>query len=589
VSRIRTRSSPPPRRVLDIDAGGPVRHEHPTSIALPKETMHRPTVIRWSIVASCVLTLGMPLHAQRGERENVWADSIKYKYAGSPRLEALKAEAVREIDARAKLIQVMVDQVFSYGELGMQEVETSKYLTKILEDSGFTVTRGVAGMPTAFVAKWGSGKPVISLGSDIDDIPQAGQKPGVGYKDPIIAGAPGHGEGHNSGMPLNIAAALVVKHIMQRDKIPGTLVLWPGVAEEQMAGKAFLVRAGVFKDVDVTLFTHVGDRLAVGWGQSSSNALISAIFKFKGSSAHAAGAPWRGKSALDAVMLMGTSWEFHREHMELPQRSHYVIPDGGDQPNVVPSTASIWFYFRERDYERTRKMFDDARKMAEGAAMMTGTQIDTVMMIGSGWSGHFSRPIAELMYKNIQAVGTPTWTEADQTLAKGIQRELAQPDSGLSTKPGRLGGPVNEATRMGGGSDDIGDVSWNVPTITLNYPSNIPNLPGHNWANAISMATPIAHKGVVAGAKVQAMTILDILLQPQTVADAWDYFNNVQTKTVKYRSFFAPTDQPPIWLNENIMAKYRPEMRKYYYDPKKYPSYLEQLGITYPTVRKTVQ
>jgi aminobenzoyl-glutamate utilization protein B len=210
-------------------------------------------------------------------------------------------------------------------------------------------------------------------------------------------------------------------------------------------------------------------------------------------------------------------------------------------------------------------------------------------MIGSGWSGHFSRPIAELMYKNIQAVGTPTWTEADQTLAKGIQRELAQPDSGLSTKPGRLGGPVNEATRMGGGSDDIGDVSWNVPTITLNYPSNIPNLPGHNWANAISMATPIAHKGVVAGAKVQAMTILDILLQPQTVADAWDYFNNVQTKTVKYRSFFAPTDQPPIWLNENIMAKYRPEMRKYYYDPKKYPSYLEQLGITYPTVRKTVQ
>jgi aminobenzoyl-glutamate utilization protein B len=551
--------------------------------------MYRSTLFRCTVAASCLLTLAAPLHAQRGERDNVWADSIKYKYAGSPRLDALKAEAVKEIDARAKLIQVMVDQVFSYGELGMQEVETSRYLSKILEDSGFTVTRGVGGLPTAFVAKWGSGKPVISLGSDIDDIPQAGQKPGVGYKDPIIAGAPGHGEGHNSGMPLNIAAALVVKHIMQRDKIPGTLVLWPGVAEEQMAGKAFLVRAGVFKDVDVTLFTHVGDRLAVGWGQSSSNALISAIFKFKGSSAHAAGAPWRGKSALDAVMLMGTSWEFHREHMELPQRSHYVIPDGGDQPNVVPSTASIWFYFRERDYDRTRKMFDDAKKMAEGAAMMTGTQIDTVMMVGSGWSGHFSRPIAELMYRNIQAVGTPTWSEADQTLARGIQRELAQPDSGLSTKPGRLGGPVNEATRMGGGSDDIGDVSWNVPTITLNYPSNIPNLPGHNWANAISMATPIAHKGVVAGAKVQAMTMLDILLQPQTVADAWDYFNNVQTKTVKYRSFFAPTDQPPIWLNENIMAKYRPEMRKFYYDPKKYGSYLEQLGITYPTVRKTVQ
>jgi len=481
-----------------------------------------------------------------------------------------------------------VDQVFSYGELGMQEVETSRYLSKILEDSGFTVTRGVAGMPTAFVARWGSGKPVISLGSDIDDIPQAGQKPGVGYKDPIIEGAPGHGEGHNSGMPLNIAAALVVKDIMQREHIPGTLVLWPGVAEEQMAGKAFLVRDGVFKDVDVTLFTHVGNSLAVSWGQSSSNALISAIFKFKGQSAHAAGAPWRGRSALDAVMLMANGWEFHREHMELPQRSHYVIPDGGDQPNVVPSTASIWFYFRERDYDRTRKMFDDAKKMAEGAALMTNTQIDTIMMVGSGWSGHFSRPIAEAMYQNIKAVGTPTWDTKDQTLAKGIQRELGQPDSGLSTRPGRLGGPVNEATRMGGGSDDIGDVSWTVPTITLNYPSNIPGLPGHNWANAISMATPIAHKGVVAGAKVQAMTMLDILFTPKIVADAWDYFNNVQTKTVKYHSFFSPTDKPPIWLNADIMARYRPEMRKYYYDPTKYENYLQQLGITYPTVRQTV-
>jgi aminobenzoyl-glutamate utilization protein B len=482
------------------------------------------------------------------------------------------------------MIQVMVDQVFSYGELGFQEVETSKYLTGLLEENGFAVQRGVAGIPTAFVARWGSGKPVISLGSDIDDIPQAGQKPGVGYRDPIVADAPGHGEGHNSGMPLNIAAAIVVKKIMQREKIPGTLVLWPGVAEEQMAGKAFLVRAGVFKDVDVTLFTHVGQALEVSYGQSRNNALISAIFKFKGSSAHAAGAPWRGKSALDAVMMMAQGWEFRREHMELAQRSHYVIPDGGDQPNVVPSTASVWFYFRERDYERTLAMFNEAKKMAQGAAMLTGTQLDTVEMVGSGWSGHFSRPVAEAMYQNIQKVGMPTWDERDQTLAKGIQRELGVPDSGLTAKP-RLNGPILESQRTGGGSDDIGDVSWNVPTINLNYPSNIPNLPGHHWANAISMATPIAHKGVVAGAKVQAMTMLDILLEPKVVADAWDYFNNVQTKTVKYKPFFAPTDKPPIWLNADIMARYRPAMRKFYYDPKKFGSYLEQLGITYPTVR----
>jgi aminobenzoyl-glutamate utilization protein B len=287
-------------------------------------------------------------------------------------------------------------------------------------------------------------------------------------------------------------------------------------------------------------------------------------------------------------MLMATGWEYHREHMELATRSHYIIPDGGDQPNVVPSTASIWFYFRERDYDRTRKMFDDAKQMAQGATLMTGTQLDTVMMVGSGWSGHFSRPIAEAMYRNIVKVGTPVWDEKDQRLAKGIQRELAVADSGLSTQPGRLSGPLPESQRTGGGSDDIGDVSWTVPTITLNYPSNIPNLPGHNWANAISMATPIAHKGVVAGAKVQAMTMLDILLTPQVVADAWDYFRNVQTKTTTYHSFFAPTDKPATWLNATIMEKYRPEMRKYYYDPSKYGTYLEQLGITYPTVRAIV-
>jgi aminobenzoyl-glutamate utilization protein B len=161
---------------------------------------------------------------------------------------------------------------------------------------------------------------------------------------------------------VNIAAALVVKQIMEREKIPGTLVLWPGVAEEQLGTKAHLVRAGVFKDVDATIFTHVDNSLGVGWGTQGANALISAEFRFRGQTAHSAGAPWRGKSALDAVMLMAQAWEFKREHLELAQRSHYVIPDGGDQPNVVPQTASIWFYFRNLDYERTMPMFEAARK-----------------------------------------------------------------------------------------------------------------------------------------------------------------------------------------------------------------------------------
>jgi aminobenzoyl-glutamate utilization protein B len=523
-----------------------------------------------------------------GGRGGGWADSIKYKYPTTERLDKLKAEVSTMIDGQAKQIQVMVDKVFSFAEPGFQEFETSKYLTGILEKEGFRITRGYAGMPTAFVARWGSGRPVITLGSDIDDIPQASNKPGVGYHDPIVDGAPGHGEGHNSGMPLNVAAAIAVKKLMERERLPGTLVLWPGVAEELMSGKAWLVREGLFKDTDVTLFTHVGNDLGVSWGQSGSNALISAIFKFKGSSAHSAGAPWRGKSALDAVMLMGQSWEFKREHLDLPQRSHYIILDGGDQPNVVPSTASIWFYFRHLDYDRTMAMYNDAKKMAQGAAMMTGTAVDTVMMVGSGWSAHFNRPIAEAMYGNIAKVGMPKWDDKDQALARGLQKELGVRETGLSTATGgSLGGPANEATRTGGGSDDIGDVAWSVPTITLRFPSNIPGTPGHNWANAIAMATPIAHKGVVAGAKVQAMTMLDILLTPQLVTDAHSYFAE-QTATTKYKPFFAPTDQPPIWLNKERMEKYRPLMVKYYYDETKFPTYLEQLGIKYPTLRGIV-
>ena len=519
------------------------------------------------------------------------AQQPKYSYATTPQIEALKAEAAREIDGRAKQVQEIVDQLFSFGELGMQEFETSKFLTGLLEQNGFKVERGVAGMPTAWTARWsnGTGKPVISMGSDLDGIPKSNQKPGVAYRDTIVGGAPGHGEGHNSGQALNIAAALVVKKIMERDRISGTLLLWPGVAEEQLAGKAFLVRAGVFKDVDVNLFTHVSDDFSTNYGPARSLALVSAEFRFTGTSAHAAAAPWRGRSALDAVMMMATGWEYKREHLPLTHRSHYIIRDGGDQPNVVPSTASIWFYFRERDFDGTQALFEAGKQVAQAAATMTGTQFAGARIIGSAWNIHMSQPVAEAMYENIKRAGMPVWDDKDQRLAKALQKEMGQPDSGLHTAVAKLLTPEAAAAAAGGmGSDDIGDVGWTVPSITLGYPSNIPGTPGHNWVDGIAMATPIAHKGVVAGAKAQAMTLLDLFLQPRLVADAHDYFDNIQTKTVKYHSFLQPTDEPPIWLNKEIMERFRPEMRKYYYDPKKYGTYLEQLGITYPTVRVPV-
>ncbi len=496
----------------------------------------------------------------------------------SPEKEAaLKTEVAGQVDELKKQAQVMVDSVF------------------ILKKEGFKIET-VPGIPTAWVASWGSGKRVISLGSDIDDIPQASQKPGVAWHEPMIEGAPGHGEGHNSGVPLNILAAIAVKKLMEREHLGGTLRLWPGVAEELVGTKAYYVRAGMFKDVDICLFTHVAANLGVSWGPTTSNGLVSIEYMFKGESAHAAGAPWRGHSALDAVELMDVGWNFRREHLRLAQRSHYVITNGGDQPNVVPPTAGVWYYFREADYDHIMDMWRIGDNMAKAATLMTDTTF-TSRLLGSAWPGHFNRPIAEAMDANIRKVGLPQWSDADQTLAKALQKELKQPERGL---PSRI--PEMRAPRVaqpadadgaegpgpgptGGGSDDIGDVSWNVPTVTLRYPSNIPGGPGHNWANAIAMATPIAHKGVVAGAKVQAMTILDILLHPELVTKAWDYFNTVQTKEMKYKTFLRNDDQPAIWLNRATMEKYRSQMQKFYYDPAKYGSYLEQLGIKYPTVR----
>ena len=361
------------------------------------------------------------------------------KPAADQRLDALKGEAAAKIDARAKMAQEMVDSVFSFGELGFQEFETSRYLTDILEKNGFKVDRGISGIPTAWVARWGSGKPVIALGSDIDGIPQASQKPGVAYHDPIIAGAPGHGEGHNTGMPLNILAALAVKEIMEREKLPGTLMLWPGVAEELVASKAWFVRDGLFKDVDISLFTHVGNNLGVSWGEGGSNGLVSVEYTFEGETAHSAGAPWRGRSALDAVELMNVGWNYRREHLRLTQRSHYVITNGGDQPNVVPRNASVWYYFRETDYPHIKEMWDIGNKIAEGAALMTNTKW-TSRILGTAWPQHMNKITAETMYENIKRVGLPTWSEADQTLAKALQKELgnAQQD-GLAMKLDALG------------------------------------------------------------------------------------------------------------------------------------------------------
>ncbi len=500
-----------------------------------------------------------------------------------PSTAQLKREVAAEVASLQKLSQEIVDMIFSFSELGFQENWTADYLTGILEREGFRIERGCAGMPTCYVASWGQGQPVIGIMGDIDGLPETSQKPGVAYHDPLIPGGPGHGEGHNSAPAVDVVAAIATKRVMDKYNIPGQIRVVPGVAEELVASRTYMVNAGMFRDMDAMLSTHVSSDFGTTYGISGSG-LVSTQYTFTGKSAHSAGSPWAGRSALDAVELMNVGWNFRREHLRLHQRSHYIVSNGGNQPNVVPSEASVWYYFRELDYPKIRALHALGDTMANAAAMMTSTTVEQ-RVFGAAWPSTFNKPMAEAMHANILAVGMPQWSEQDQALARAAQREMGN-DSiiGLRTEVRR---ELRESEQgMGGGSDDIAEVSWNVPTVRVRYPANIPGMIGHHWSSGIAMATPIAHKGSNYGARVVAMTAIDLLTNPRLLAEAKRYFNEVQTKDYKWVSLIPEGTPPPTHLNEERMARWRPLLEPLRYDPSRYSTYLEQLGIEYPTVRR---
>jgi aminobenzoyl-glutamate utilization protein B len=499
----------------------------------------------------------------------------------------LKQEVSQLVEQDKKMTQVMIDKVFSFGELGFQEFETSKYLSKILEENGFDIEYQISGIPTSWLATWsnGEGGPTIALGSDFDGVPSTSQYPGVAYEKPVVEGAPGHGEGHNIGLPIVITSAISIKKIMIENNISGTLVLWPGVAEEILGAKAWYVRDGYFDNVDMCIFTHVSTNMSTSWGRPSGTGLISVKYTFSGETAHSAGSPWRARSALDAAELMNVGWNYKREHLHPDQRSHSIFLDAGDQPNVVPSKASIWYFLREITYKNIMEMYDTANKMAEGAALMTDTSYESEVL-GAAWPRHFNKIIAEEMYENIKKVGLPKWSEDDQKLARAVQKEIGSESiNGLPTELPPLRAPL--PYNVSGGSDDIGDVSWKVPTVVLRFPSNIPDVTFHHWSASIAGATPIAHKGANAGAKVLAMTVLDFLTKPEKLDEAKEYFDNVQSKEDFYRPMISEKDPPPFYLNTEKMEKYRDQMEKFYFDETKYDTYLEQLGVDYPEINKS--
>ena len=468
-----------------------------------------------------------------------------------------KSHACEYVDRNAEAVALLNDSIFYFGELGMQEFETAKLMTGLLEENGFKVERGIAGFPTGFCATYGSGEPVVAIHTEYDSNPDNSQKAGVVENAAIVEGAPGHCEGHNVNGAVLISGALAAKAAMQTFGLKGTLKVFGAPAEEQLVSRPYFVRDGWFDDVDVALTPHVSHEFGAGYGLIQS-ALISAIFTFHGESAHAGVAPWKGRDALDAVVLMDVGMAEYREHMMPRTQCQRVITRGGDQPNVIPKIASVWWYFRGATAEAAMQVYERAKKIAEGAALMTNTtfEVDTQSAV---WPVRGNQTMAELAQAEYERVGAPDWTSDEDELARALQHKAGVKVEGLSRTTLKIKGPAVQIAA----ANDAGDVSWKVPMVKLYFPANIPNISFHHWAAGVSLATSIAHKGAVGGAKVLASCVIECFRNPQIVADAKTTFAK-ELEGTNYFSMLPPEQKPPLDLNRATMEKYRPEMRKHY-------------------------
>jgi aminobenzoyl-glutamate utilization protein B len=446
----------------------------------------------------------------------------------------------------------IADSIWSFAELGMQEFRSSSILIRALEREGFSVEKNVAGIPTCFVATWGSGKPVIGILGEFDALPMISQKPLTPYQSPLIKGGPGHGCGHNTMGTAGIAAAIAVKRSMEQNNIRGTIKFFGSPAEETVISRPYMVRAGVFRDIDAVIDNHAATNFGTGYGVNG-NAVISAIFTFKGKTAHSAGAPWSGRSALDGVELMDVATNFLREHLFYTYRMHYVITEGGEAPNVVPDKASVWYYIRNTD-ERIEDMYKRVVDCAKGAAIATGTTLDTITILTGVHQRHGNKGMAETIQRNIELVGLPEWTDNENAFAKALQKELKEKETGYPTEIKGLQKPATQ--QVGGGSSDVGEVTLIAPCATLNFPGGVPGMIAHHWSTVTSFYGSAAWKGLNAGAKVMAGTALDLMTKPKLLEEIKNEFIEY-SKTHPYKSFLPEGAQPPLNLNRELMEKFR--------------------------------
>jgi aminobenzoyl-glutamate utilization protein B len=450
-----------------------------------------------------MMVLSIPLIAQK----------TKIKFS-----EALKNQSI--IDIQAKYIQYkeVALQIWDYAEMGYKEEKSSALLEKTLIDNGFDVKANIAGMPTAFIASYGSGSPVIAILGEFDALPGLSQE-AVPEKKSIDGKPAGHACGHHLFGTASVAAGIEIKNLLEQKKLNGTIKVFGCPAEEGGSGKVYLTREGMFKDVDVVIHWHPGSENGVTMTKALAN--ISAKFRFHGVSSHASASPEKGRSALDAVEAMDNMVNMMREHVPSTTRIHYVITNGGKAPNVIPDFAEVYYYVRNPDRTIVKNVFDRVVKAANGAAMGTETTMD-YELIGGTHDLLLNSTLANAMQKNLEKVGGVDYSNEETEFAKKLQLSLgANPPLIETAKKIK---PLKTDEDAGGGSTDVGDVSWNVPTVGCRTATWVPGTSAHSWQAVACGGTEIGTKGMMVAAKTMALTAIDLFTDASLITKAKEEF-----------------------------------------------------------------
>ncbi len=468
-----------------------------------------------------------------------------------------KSRIFSYLDNNADAFARLSDAIFYFGELGMQEYRSAELMCSLLEDAGFDVERNPSGFETGFVATFGSGSPVVAIHTEYDANPSNSQISGVSDRSEIVPGAPGHCEGHNVNAAVMVSAAIALARTLADSELEGRIKIVGAPAEEQLISRPYYVRDGYFDDVDIALHPHILDRFDAEHGLIQASA-ISVDFDFHGQAAHAAMAPWDGRDALDALMLMDNGMAQFREHMEPGLTMHRVVTEGGEQPNVIPAKTSAWWYFRGPSATVVAPLFDKARKIAEGACLMTGCSFSTRVR-AAVWPVLLDETVAKVIHDNIALVGMPDWTDEERGFARELQAKAGKAETGLVSDVTPFKGPAQQIPA----SNDCGDVSWKVPMGRVWFPANVPGVPFHHWAAGAALATSIAHKGGLAGAKALAATVVDYFLDPELLERTRSSFSEA-TNGVEYFPLIGLDQAPPKELNRDLMDRFRPLMEQHY-------------------------